>query len=228
MGALKSLICLVWLFAVSCSETVLIAFKILTIHYFNSTPFSSPDLKNLEVRQEYRHLRAISNGKTGQDHCSEPDTGSGSDGSGWGSADELEVNVLKTFQRPLRPAAASRKSNVPKVERQNQKKSEKKRTTLRQKRDRNKSNISDIQLRVGTTPQDSSCGDNNFSDTSYLTNNSSSYSKKHESEDNPLSQPLQHLSGFQSSMAMEAARAAMAFKNGQNDEEIIGTGSDSD
>ena len=204
--------------------------KIQTINHFNSVLFSSPDLKNLEVRQEYRHLRAISNGKTG--NCSEPDTGSGSDGSGWGSADELEVNVLKTFQRPLRPAAsASRKSNVgTKVDRQNHQKSDKKRTTLRQKRDRNKSNISDIQLRVGTTtPQDNSCGDNKkFSDNSYLTNNSSSYSKKHESEDNPLSQPLQHLSGFQSSMAMEAARAAMAFKNGQNDEEIIGTGSDSD
>ena len=194
--------------------------KIQTINHFNSVLFSSPDLKNLEVRQEYRHLRAISNGKTG--NCSEPDTGSGSDGSGWGSADELEVNVLKTFQRPLRPAAsASRKSNVgTKVDRQNHQKSDKKRTTLRQKRDRNKSNISDIQIRVvGTaTPQDNSCGDNkNFSDNSYLTNNSSSYSKKHESEDNPLSQPLQHLSGFQSSMAMEAARAAMAFKNGQND-----------
>ena len=158
------------------------------------------------------------------------------DGDGWGSADELEVNVLKTFQRPLRPAASAvtRRKEAVSIARpaeasespyhlSSPNKLPKKRT-LRQKRDRNKSNISDISDIA--PPITASTASSTSTDIT-----SSYYSKRHESEDNPLSKPLQHLTGFHSSMALEAARAALAFKNGTGaaDEEIIiGASSESD
>ena len=185
----------------------------------NVRSISSPDLKNLEINSDttarsYRTLRAVPNGKSIENGSDDGGGGSsGSSGSGWGSADDLEVNVLKTYHRPLRPAAI-----VPKTRPVTTQKSvEKKKRSLRQKRDRNRSNISDIQFVV------------NDSLPPVTSNDTSSYSKKHESEDNPLSQPRQHLTGFQASMAMEAARAALSMKNGNScQEEFIGGASGSD
>ena len=218
----------------------------------NVRSISSPDLKNLEANaRSYRHLRPmITNGKAIDDHSADggdhdddgdiTDDGSDDarsvDGDGWGSADELEVNVLKTFQRPLRPAASAvtRRKEAVSIARpaeasespyhlSSPNKLPKKRT-LRQKRDRNKSNISDISDIA--PPITASTASSTSTDIT-----SSYYSKRHESEDNPLSKPLQHLTGFHSSMALEAARAALAFKNGTGaaDEEIIiGASSESD
>ena len=184
----------------------------------NVRSISSPDLKNLEINSDttarsYRTLRAVPNGKSIENGSDDGGGGSsGSSGSGWGSADDLEVNVLKTYHRPLRPAAIVTKhvTTQKSVEK-------KKKRNLRQKRDRNRSNISDIKLVV-----------NDSLPPVTTSNDTSSYSQKHESEDNPLSQPRQHLTGFQASMAMEAARAALAMKNGSScQEEFIGDASGS-
>ncbi len=170
---------------------------------------SSPDLKNvLGSCRPYQNFN--------QPEVAAKPTGSGSESSGseWGSADELERHVLKSYRRPMRPSARKNPN-------QDQVKVDQRKEKLRRKRSRNRSTISNNSFTQPPGPGAAS---------------SSSYVRKHQSEDNPLTMPRQAFSGFESSVASEVAAKAKNFMGmGRNflgshqDEVIIGdSSSDSD
>jgi hypothetical protein len=174
---------------------------------------STPDLKTLIASgRSYKVLSATTS--KAQENADDTASSSSSD---WGSADELERHILKSYSRPLRPAAAKKNVSRQPVVKKDRK------TRDRQKRARNRSNI----FRDG--PEVSSrVGSNGYHPPSQ-------YMLRHQREDNPLSIPSQSSAGFEGTIAAEVAAKARSFMGAHGpsavflaNEEVIGDDESSD
>jgi hypothetical protein len=162
---------------------------------------STPDLKSIDpFSASYKNF-ASNNGKEAVD-TDEADTSS----SEWESADELENNhrPLKSYRRPLRPAAATAASSNTSERPASAAGLESRKKKLRRKRERNRSNVYEEQRNVPT------------------------YLRLKESEN--LSFPDQRSTVFDGGLAAEAARRALAFRSNGSEhgtacmtEEFIGS-----
>ena len=179
---------------------------------------STPDLNSMNPMTT--SYRAFAGSKDDSDHQT-----ASSSSSGWESADELDIHHLPTnlqHKRPLRPAAiASAEVTVDPVvvkdtNVSHEKRTDQRRKRLRQKRERNRSNL----------------GSNDGSRSKPL----STYMRLNGQDDVPLSIPDQRPTGFDGSLASQVAGIALSMRNGHGNngfsrnfmcEEVIGASSSS-